>query len=93
MVTPPGAASTSAGERHQLTREAFDREGTLPSTLTDLRAALALAQREHYWAWTGGFIEPRGVDVLEVVNPPQDWEASAQGYMRALVDRIRGAVS
>jgi hypothetical protein len=79
--------------RHQLTREVFDRDGALPATLTDLRAALALAQREHYWAWTGGFIEPRGDEILESANPPQAWESSIQGYMRALVDRIREEVS
>jgi hypothetical protein len=82
-----------AQERHERARRAFDRDGTLPSTLADLRAALALAQREHYWAWTGGFIEPHGDDVLEIANPPRAWEDSIQGYMRALVDRIREEVS
>ena len=82
-----------ARARHQRTREVFDRDGTLPATLTNLRAALALAQREHYWAWTGGFIEPRGDDILEIANPPQAWENSIQGYMRALADRIREQVS
>src|SRR5215211_2102996 len=81
-----------ARARHERTREAFDRDGTLPSTLADLRAALALAQREHYWAWTGGFIEPRSDDILEVANPPRTWENSIQGYMRALVERIREEV-
>jgi hypothetical protein len=82
-----------AQERHERVRRAFDRDGILPSTVTDLRAALALAQREHYWAWTGGFIELRGDDVLEIANPPRTWENSIQGYMRALVDRIREEVS
>ena len=82
-----------ARPRHQRTREVLDRDGTLPSTLTDLRAALALAQREHYWAWTGGFIEPRGDDIFEIANPPRAWETGIQEYMRGLVDRIREEVS
>jgi hypothetical protein len=82
-----------ARARHQRTQDVFDRDGTLPSTLADLRAALALAQRDHYWAWTGGFIEPRGADALEIANPPQTWENCIQRYMRTLVDRIREEVS
>jgi hypothetical protein len=83
-----------AQQRHDAARGAFDEDGALPTDLDDLRAALFLAQREHHWAHTGGFIDvaPEDADAdFEVVTPPASFEEPLEAYMRALVDAIREA--